>query len=44
MGKTKVWTKTVTLIGSQATPQGQEGRTMFFRVGEETDQPAQEGR
>ncbi|XP_038389613.1 basic proline-rich protein-like [Canis lupus familiaris] len=32
----------VTVEASPA-PQGREGRTMFFRVGEETDHPAQEG-
>lgn len=34
---------TVALFGESATPQGREGRTMFFRVGEEMDHPAQEG-
>lgn len=30
-------------VEASSTPQGREGRTMFFRVGEETDHPAQEG-
>lgn len=30
-------------LEARPTPQGRKGRTMFFRVGEETDHPAQEG-